>query len=244
MIWRAVPVLLLLLSSCSTIEPGSSPRRDRGRSLLEQYRNLPVPAGNVRITIERHEVVDRDAAHVRTAMRYRGPRVTVAAGHPPVGIWHTRDGFSAAISGGRQNRGYRSSSRKFLMLQPGTEASLELLESRPQPWTVVLPVYDGLAVVETFREEITGTGFYVTVHRAGANGVDVELTPWFHSKRHRGVLKVEELTTRVTLQPGVPAVIMADESSQHDVTRQLLSYASRNKQSELVVVMTAEVGSD
>ena len=129
----------------------------------------------------------------------------------------------------------------MIMGMPGTSSNLQVLEIARQPWTTVVPIYNGAVIVEEYREEVTGTGLTVHIVRAGPAGIELDLTPYFNRQRQKGVIKVNELTTRVTVQPGVPVLIMSDAGDKKSVNTGILSRHSQNDQHQTLITLTARM---
>ncbi len=243
-------VWLLVIPGCDTTpRPAAAPPRggvlsDLPDDFFERAAERPVPAGNVRITIDRLEVDHRDREAYAAAIQYRDRTASLRVGGrgPAHGlrVFGARRGVVAALSA--STRFGRTTSRQFLLLVPGSTGSLDVVQMRPRPYVVVVPVYRGAVVVSTVEHEVTGSAMHVTVHRADAENVDLELRPYFHGARDDGDLRINELSTRVLVPAGQPVVLMADRTSSSSLATQILSHRSESRQSEVIVVVTADVG--
>ncbi len=227
-------------------EVGSSrPLPDpRAGSDLEE----PLPDGPgrmVRIDLERFAVEAADSTAFDLAVRYRDDRLTAGAGDLGGSNGLVVIGAGAQLAAGLRTHRARGvaheTTSQFLVLMEGGEASFEATESTPVVRDVVIPVYRGAVVVRTIQDQVTGSGFRVRVRRATAQGIDVELTPYFHRARRGEALFVTELSTRLTLAPGRPYAILAERAAGSTMASALLSYRQDDRMMQSVLVLTARV---
>jgi hypothetical protein len=176
------------------------------------------------------------------AARYQGPRISVGAGG--LDIYSTREGFTAAIQASRNRHTQSIKNSQFIMLRPSTAGRLQVLNIQRKPWQVYLPTSRYPTLVQTFREEVLGSGLHVQLIRASQQGVEVELMPYFISYEKRGTRYIRELATTVILQPGVPAVIMSNNEDKQSLTSTLLSRQQQQSRTEVIAVITAELSEE
>ncbi len=235
------------VAGCYTDDPFEGGDDLRRPNPWDTYMNQPLSPGMVRVMIERTELIDNQEEVIEAALRYRNDDVDVRVGGPLSGrgglrVFAVSGEFRGALRYDRRRQTSRQVSQQFLSLMAGGTASFQALRITPKPWTVVIPIWRGVVIVDTIREEITGTGMFVTVHSIRNGWVDVELTPYFNRARDGHAIKVEELATRVTVRPGQPYVLMADRSDNSSTASQLLSRRTRRERSQLITVMTVETG--
>jgi len=251
---HAVSILyaaMLVLGGCgastSTSQSPGVPREPwPDAATWEDARSQPLPPGVARVTIKRFEVDQRDRRTIEAAIGYDGEHVDVSAGslggRNGLILRGGGEGLEGALRVVRQSRESRSTSTQFLLLDEGSRGSLTMIESRPRPWVVVIPIYRGGIVVRTIREQVTGTGMYVGVERVGPDAVTVRLTPYFNRQRRDGALVIEELATTVTLTPGEPYVVMQDRRESSNVASALLSRTTTSEARQIVAVLEVDVG--
>ncbi len=241
----------VLLTACAAPQPTEDrpavpAERRPDRTMWEDAASQPLPPGVARVTIERYEVGRREYQSIRGAVDYDGEHVDVQAGSLGGANGLVLEGgagdVDAALKLVRDSRYARSSSRQFLLINEGSTGSLRLLESQPQPWLAVIPIYRGHVLVRTVREQITGTGMQVAVQRAGPEAVTVRLSPYFHRANRRGKLVLEEIATALTLRPGRPYVIMQDRSHETSVASALLSRSTTYGARQVIAILTVDTG--
>lgn len=242
----SIGFLVFALTGCYTNDPHAGGDDLRRGDLWSRYADAPLPEGAVRVNIERLETEATDRSVIEAALRYRDEDVRVdvgrLGGRNGLRVIAVRGDFTAAIRIDKSSTRRRNTQETFIVLMPGADASLQLLETRPEPWLVVFPVWGGVAQGVTFRERVTGTGLFVRVRSATESAVDVELTPYFNRARDGRAIKITELRTRVTLRPGVPYVVAADRTADNSVAQGLLYRRSEDRTTESIQVLTVEVG--
>ncbi len=211
-------------------------------------RPRPLSPGNVKITLIRYEINVRDREGYDLVLAYRRKSVAVAAGRLAGAngalIFAARDGLATALAA----RGARRQTnivviKQFLVTRVGFPAQFAVVRRSTRVWTLILPVYQGAVVVNTIREEVTGTGLRVKVLRATARRVVVELTPYFHGVRKRGgVIEVTQLTTRLSLIPGQAYVIMSDRRQARSFAASFFSSRSGRSATEVIQLIQVELG--
>jgi hypothetical protein len=242
----ACAILLLMFGACAA--ESQRVEDDSGWSLFGgDEPTFAVPPGNVKVEIERHAFGRFDRTVFDAAADYRDDAVHVHAGGPGtrngLTIFAARDDVGARLSASHRSGTYRSRSRGFAMVVPGATAQLDVVEVSPQPYIVVIPTYDGGALVGAGTEQIvTGSSMRVTVLEVSEQGVTLELLPYFHGEQRRGRLMVEQLATTVTVPEGRPIVIMADRQQQQSLASQWLSRTSQSQQTQVIAVLTVDVG--
>ena len=133
-------------------------------------------------------------------------------------------------------------SQQFLTLLPDTDGMFAAIEQQVRGWQVVIPIWRGAIVVNTLREEITGTGMRFRITDATADSATLTLTPYFHSARDGKRISVTELRTILRLKPGIPYVI-AGEDSEHDTfARGFFSYGQKRATRQVAHIVNVEVG--
>lgn len=255
--WRPRSFILAFLFLAGCEESASSrPRRiDRPEEdMIEQTkreiaaaRRRPLSPGNVKITLTRYETTVRDREGYDLVLAYRRKSVAVFAGRLAGAngalIFAARGGLVAALTARSARRQSESVTRQFLVTMVGFPARFEVVRRSTRAWTLILPVYQGAVVVNTIREEVTGTGLRVKVLRATARRVVVELTPYFHGVRKRGgVIEVTQLTTRLSLIPGQAYVIMSDRRQARSFAATFFSSRSGRSATEVIQLIQVEMG--
>jgi len=220
--------------------------QDRTDEFWRQAADQAVPPGNVRITIDRFEVDERDVEAYEVAIRYRNDDVSIILDERVnahgLKIFAADAGIHAALQVQSSNRMRRNTSRMFLLLVPGSTGSLDILQAQTRPYLVVVPVYRGALVVSQTEYEVTGSSMRVKVHHADLNRVELELMPYLRSARDGKAIFINELRTRIVVPSGQPTVIMADKSNASSLTKQILSRRSESSRTEVISVITADVG--
>ena len=243
-------IMMLLLAGCAGPNTQrqaapSAPGEGAGGAWPDVAETV-LPPGVARVTIDRYAFDERDRSVVEAAVEARDVGVSVSAGQlggrNGLVVFGANPSVRAAIRGAQSRTARSSTSSQFLLLDEGASGSLAMLESQPQAWAVVIPIYRGAAVIETFAETITGTGMTVRVDRVGAEAATVSLAPLFHRRMGRRALEIETLTTALTLRPGVPYVIMSDQSREQSVASALLSRRTMSEHRQVIVVLTVELG--
>ena len=241
-----------MLAGCNSVLSQGEPSgreallQDRADEFWRQAANQSVPPGNVRITIDRFEVDERDVEAYEAAVRYRNDNVSIVldervSAHG-LKIFAADAGLHAALQVQSSNRLRRSTSRMFLLLVPGSTGSLDILQSKARPYLVVVPVYRGALVVSQTEHEVTGSSMRVKVHHADPERVELELMPYLRRARDGKAILINELRTRIVVPSGQPTVIMADKSDASSLTKQFLSRRSASSRTEVISVITADVG--
>jgi len=246
----AIWIGLALLAGCTTTRTTNDrptvPRDDWPTQAWEQAGDQPLPPGVARVTIERYEVDERDSTVIEAVAKYRNPNIRLQAGRlggrNGLIVFGAKAGVSVAIRAEAESQYRRSSSSQFLLLNEGTTGSLSMLESQTRAWPVVIPIYRGAVVVETIAETITGTGMVVGVQRIGDDTVTVQLQPYFNRRMGRERLMIEELATTLTLRPGVPYVIMSNQTHEQSVATALLSRRTMEEHRQVIAILTVDVG--
>lgn len=238
---RVISAALLLALPAACIPPEYDRRRpDPWREAQRQ----PLPPGNVRLTIDRIETDVTDRRAFEIALQYRDDSVTVQAGHltGPNGllVFAARNGLQAALRASHSRTRRRRLTRQFLVLMEGGEASFDVIQQRPVVWDVVIPLHLGAVVVRTLRERITGTGMRVAVRGVGPRGVDLEITPYLRRASDGRELRIEELKTRLLLEPGRPYVFMMEGRQGSDFAAGFLSFGSGTRRTQVIQVLTVE----
>jgi hypothetical protein len=242
----ACVILLLLLPACTADDVQRED--DNGWSLFgTDEPTFAVPPGNVKVNIDRYEFGRFDRDVFGAAADYRDHNVHVHASGPGVQhglrIFAARDNLRAGLVASHRSTTYRSRSRGFALLLPGSTAQLDVVEISPQPYVVVISTYDGGALVAAGTEQVvTGSSMRVTVHDVSEDTVTLELLPYFHGEQRRGRLMVRELATTLVVPVGQPVVIMADQQQQQSLATQWLSRTSRSRQTQMIAVLTVETG--
>ena len=247
-----IGLCLGMLAGCNSVLPQrqSSERegflQDRSDEFWRQAADQSVPPGNVRITIDRFEVDERDVEAYEAAIRYRNDDVSIILDERVnahgLKIFAADAGLHVALQVRSSNRMRRNTSRMFLLLVPGSTGSIDILQSQARPYLVVVPVYRGALVVSQTEHEVTGSSMRVKVHHADPDRVELELVPYFHSARDGKAILINELRTRIVVPSGQPTVIMADKSNASSLTKQILSRRSESSRTEVISVITADVG--
>ena len=237
----------VLLAACTESKTERESHHAEVDRILAETRALPLMPGVARVTINNYTIDERDREAIAAAVRHRGGHGRVRVGHlggPTNGVTiraSTGD-VDAALRVSKDSRYSRSHTESFLVLNEGASGSLQVLEVRREPWLVVVPVYRGALLVRTFREEVTGTGMFVRVDRAGGGRATVTLTPFFNRARDGRAVRVEELATTVTLQPGVPYVIMHADDQRQTIGEALLSSGSTTERRRVIATLMVDVG--
>ncbi len=243
--WGAV-LGVLFLSACTESKTERETRHAEIDRIVAETRALPLMPGVARVTIDNYSIDERDREAIDAVVRVRNDRVGVSAGR--LGgrngvVLHASAGdVDAALRASKTSRFSRSHTSSFLVLNEGASGSLQVLSVRREPWLVAAPVYRGALLVRTFREEVTGTGMFVRVDRAGGGRATVTLTPYFNSARTGGVVRVDELATTLTLQPGVRYVIMHADDQRETIGQALLSHHATAERRRVIATLMVEVG--
>lgn len=238
---------VLVLCACTETKTERESHHAEVDRILAETRALPLLPGVARVTIHNYTIDERDRAAIDAAVKYRADHVGASAGHlggrsNGVTIHASTGDIDAALRVSRASRFSRSHTESFLVLNEGSSGSLQVLQVRREPWLVVVPVYRGALLVRTFREEVTGTGMFVRVDRAGRGMAAVTLTPYFNRARDGRAIRVEELATTVTLRHGVPYVIMHADDQRQTIGEALLSYSSTTERRRVIATLMVEVG--
>ncbi len=246
---RVCLCLLLLPLWAGCTEDGERPADDlfgRVRREIAAARRQPLPRGHVKVRITRYELARRASQRRAVFFRYRDRNLRVAAGaldRHGVTVFAARPGLRTALSSSTRTHEREQVTEQFLVLLAGHQASLDVVQVRPEPWLVVVPVWDGVALATTIRERVTGTGLHVAVHSASPQAVDLELLPFFHrADRHEGRLEVTELRTRLRVVPGRSYVIASQNTATSDFGSAFLTARSDERTREVVLLLRAEVG--
>ena len=101
-----------------------------------------------------------------------------------------------------------------------------------------------VVVATTVREQVTGSGLFLKVHRADQKSVDAELLPYFRRAKDGSALVIEELRTRVTLVPGVPYVVSSFQDHKNSFGHSFLTYSRGGRKRQITQVITAQVGKE
>jgi len=247
-----IAMLIVPLIGCvtttTTTERSAPPRDGRPSEARRQAADPPLPPGVARVTIDRYEFSHVDRSVIEAVVKYRDADVAVSAGRlggrNGLVIFAAESGVAGAIRAAQQSTTTQSTSSQFLLLDEGAAGSIAMLESRLEPWAVVIPIHRGAVVVETIAETITGTGMAVGVDRVGPDAVTVRLQPYFNRRMGRERLFIDELTTTVTLRPGVRYVVMSNQSSERSVAEALLSRRTMEQTREVIAVLSVDVAAD
>jgi len=240
-------MLLLLLPACAADDARQDDDSSRWSLFGGDEPAYAVPAGNVKVNIDRYAFGRFDRDVFGAAVDYRDNGVYVHASGPGMQhgleVFAARDDVRAGLVASHRSGTYRSRSRGFALLVPGSTAQLDVVEISPQPYVVVIPTYDGVALVAAGTEQVvTGSSMRVTVHEVNEDTVTLELSPYFHGEQRRGRLMVSELATTLVVPEGRPIVIMADQQQQQSLAAQWLSRTSQSQQTQVIAVLTVEIG--
>ncbi len=170
----ACVILLLMLVACAADDARQVD--DGGWSLFNgEEPTFTVPAGNVKVNIDRYEFGRFDRDVFGAAVDYRDDSIYIHASGPGmqhgVRVFAARDNVRAGLAASHRSATYRSRSSGFALLVPGSTAQLDVVEISPQPYVVVIPTYDGGALVAAGTEQVvTGSSMRVTVHEVAAGG--------------------------------------------------------------------------
>jgi hypothetical protein len=236
---RKIAVLILgaLAGGCYDFAEAS-----RREDPFERYANLPPPPGNLRVTVEHYEFEAADAAAFDLALRYRDNGVTLAGGsvYGPNGAiaFAGVRAFSAAFRA--ESRKFRSRDFRtfFLLVADGHEAELHVLTALPGTSTVVVPVYDGAVVIRRYEFIPVGTSLLVKPTKKG-EVVDLEITPVI-SDRASGAVRITELSTHLTVEPGRPTVLMSHEERRDTFGAFFFSRRAGSTTRRVLQVVTVE----
>lgn len=241
----ALLLLLALTGGCAGGGGSNEPDLiEETKREIARLQNAPVPAGNVRITITRLESERETRQSMEALLRYRRGKMSVRHGMTGSNGFHIfrgDDSLLAQLEAGQLSRQFASRTKQFITLMPGTEAGFESVMRRSVGWVAVIPIYRGSVIIDTLEERISGTGMRVRVHRATARGVEVSLIPYFYATERRGPQEIDELETRVFLEPGVPLVIAGNEAASDRAGWWLLGHGSRSSRRSVSIVIDAEV---
>lgn len=235
------------LVSCAEGKAERGSRHAEVDRILAETRALPLMPGVARVTVHNYSIDERDRAAIDAAARLRTGHGRVRVGRlggPANGltIRASTGDVDAALRVSEDSRFSRSHTEAFLVLNEGASGGLQVLRVRREPWLVAVPVYRGALLVRTFREEVTGTGLFVRVDRAGRGLATLTLTPYFNRARDGEAVRVEELATTVTLQAGVPYVVMHSDDERQTIGEALLSYRSTAQRRRVIATLMVEVG--
>jgi len=225
----------------------SQPRTER-----EQPADWPsvaqaaIPPGAVRVTIDRYEIDQRDRTAIQGAISYRDHNVSVTAGRMggPNGmlVFAATKGVHALLRVSRDSRYRRTHSSQFIVMDAGRSGSLQALSIQPRPWAVVIDIFGTTGVIRTINELVLGSGFHVSTQPTDGGAVTVTLTPYFNRFKDRDVIRVDEVATALTMQSGVPYVIMHDETRRKSITTALLSHTAMDQNRQVIIVLQVDVG--
>ncbi|MBN2710999.1 MAG: hypothetical protein JXR97_00995 [Planctomycetes bacterium] len=213
---------------------------------LERLKSAPVPKGNVRINITRIEAEEGQVDLTRFAVGYKDNNISVKTGH--LGgrngseVFALKDGFFNGFKRSSKSYTHSKTTKQFMVLMPGSSASMQAVEEKRIYWAVVVPVWRGSVLVSTIEERVTGTGMNVRVNSANSNNVSVELLPYFNRAERRGRIEVNELRTSLNLRPGVPYIIAGNEESSDNFSRSFLGYMDGKKRKNMAIIISADVG--
>ena len=227
---------LLLLAGCIDF------REERREDPFDRYERMPVGEGNIKITVELFEFDVEEATAFDAAFALRDRNVVVAGG----GIFGNNG--ATVMAGGRdfvaafraQTEKYRSRSytRTFQLVADGYEASLSVVDRVAAPVTFVVPITSGAVVIRTYEVLPTGTMLSVRPKKNGPL-VDLEVTPVFMERAGRSV-RITELTTRLSVEPGRPYVIMARDEARESFGSAFFSKRHGRSSRRVMQVLTVE----
>jgi len=242
----------LLLAGCTFMEPyDEPPQREEPRPtkpLLPYGTFGQLPPGNVMLGIETFETDETDRTVVEAAVRYRVRNIDVQAGslggRNGLTIWGAKGGLSGALRVAASRSKSSRTTQQSLMVAEGRHGSFQVLQVRPEPWLVVIPIFRGVVLATTVREQVTGSGLFLKVHRADEKSVDAELLPYFRRAKDGSALAIEELRTRVTLVPGVPYVVSSFQDHKNSFGHSFLTYSREGRKRQITQVLTVQVGKE
>lgn len=232
-------------------EPGSaSPRRrtrDRWDEEWDRAVRQPLPKGNVRVTIDSFEFETIDRTVFEAALRYKDSNATIQMGSLTgvngLLLFAAKDGFTGAFRAETSRARRIRTTQQFLPVMVGSRGRFEVLASIPLVRTIIIPIYGGgAAVVRTYEERVTGSGFEVAVHGEDERGVDLELTPYFNREADGDALIVTELRSRFTAVPGRPYVLMADRRRETAFAQTFFAAHAGERRLQVIKVLTVDVG--
>jgi hypothetical protein len=241
-------IILVLMTLASCILPGcqASPSA-RSMDQPDPYERLiqqPLPPGNVRISLERWHLDERDSQGFESFVRSRDPKLSASVGSPPLAsglnVFALRGDVSVVLGTSQTRRTTRTRSSQFVVLVPGSTAWMDVVRIDPRhgAWAVT---WRGGRPIRV--PSVNGSVLRVGVGRADARGVQVRLEPFLRSVAGKGgVVRIDALKTQVTLTPGVPHVIMARRDRTDSAASAWLSSRTTSGRSQVVLVMRADVG--
>lgn len=232
--------------------PGCAPPSDDTAGVTrpgdEQAQPI-VPPGYVLITIDRFEFDRQDRSLVSLALSYQDESLNVSAGPPVPGAprlaaFAARPGVAAALRADRGTSTRRTAGQSFMLLTPGSHGSLELLTTTRHGYLAHVPhAPDPGGVIERI---VDGTAVDVYVDPPEGDIVPVLLEPFFHTAKGASgdgeVIGATALATRLQMPDGVPVVVMTDRATSSVVAEHLLSRRVAERETEVIVVLTARIG--
>lgn len=217
---------------------------------MDEIARMPIPRGNIRVTIDTFEFLDRDTAAFDLAVRYRDPNVGIGIGelYRTNGLiaFAAQKNFVAAFRA--QSSKFRSSKHtsSFLVMADQSESRLEVLEKMPVPMLHVIPIYNGAVLVRSVEYRVLGSGLYVRPVSIGPASVQLEVTPFLATEDAGApsITRITELTTRMVAEDGRPYVIMGSNEQAQSVGAAMFSYRSQTTMRRLLQVLTVDIGKD
>ncbi len=233
--------VLLVLAGC--VEP--APREP---DPWERYGvGGALPPGNVRVRVETYEFAAEDRAAFEMALGYRDPHVAIQAGGlggtNGLTLFAATPEFAAAFRAESRRFRSRRTWEQFLVVADGQAADFQAVQQRLVPVQQVVRFYSGAVLLQTVAGVVTGSGLSARPRIREDRRVDVELAPWISVQEGAAgrTIRVTELATRVTVEPGRPAVLMALDEARESFASAFLSTRSASGYRRMLQVLIVEI---
>lgn len=235
-------VAAALLLGCAPLPERDDPIAETRRMAEEARRSMRASgSGNILVTVERTRAGQDDAGGLAAMWRYAAGRLSVSGGDGLAGggvrLGSAGESFEARLAAWRSTA--RSSTRESaeISVQSGYQGTLWIGRDVLVP---VLRIVTSAGAVVEHRNVRVGTCLKVVPRALEDGRIELALSPYFAARDGEDI-SVEQMSTRVVLEPGQKLVLGSNSSASADsVAAGLFGYDSRGRQVITLLTVSAE----